>query len=103
MREPGEKGRGRQGHERVLRGGSWIDHGRNLRSANRNGNSPDKRNHNIGLRLAGASWGAGGSMNQHPVLFHWSLAGGRSPGLRCVSRPRAESLPVGRLISGAGT
>ncbi|MES9858747.1 MAG: SUMF1/EgtB/PvdO family nonheme iron enzyme [Sedimenticola sp.] len=96
MSDPG-RGRAQQGHKRVLRGGSWINNGRNLRSANRNGNEPDERNDNIGLRLAGAL-GAGGSINQCPVPFRWSLIDGQSPGPRCVSRPSAESLPVGRLF-----
>jgi formylglycine-generating enzyme required for sulfatase activity len=39
---------------RVLRGGSWNNNGRNVRSANRNGNDPGNRNHNIGLRLSRA-------------------------------------------------
>jgi len=66
---------------------------------NRNANSPDNRNHNIGVRLAGALW-AGGSINQRPVLFRWFIvASGQSPGPRCVSRRNAESPPVGRLIS----
>jgi len=96
------KGRVQKGHKRVLRGGSWLNNGRNLRSANRNANAPDNRNHNIGVRLAGALW-AGGSINQRPVLFRrLSTAGGQSPGPRRVSRPQAESLPVGRLISELG-
>jgi len=37
---------------RVLRGGSWINNGRNARSANRNRNEPDNRNNNTGFRLA---------------------------------------------------
>jgi len=93
------KGRVQKGHKRVLRGGSWNNNGRNLRSANRNANSPDNRNHNIGVRLAGALW-AGGSINQRPVLFRWFIvASGQSPSPRCVSRRNAESPPVGRLIS----
>jgi len=48
------KGTRRQNSKRVLRGGSWINNARNLRSANRNANTPDNRNHNIGFRLAGA-------------------------------------------------
>jgi hypothetical protein len=100
MREPGNRGSGRKGHKRVLRGGSWNNNGRNLRSANRNANAPDERNHNIGVRLAGAL-GAGGSLNQHPVLFQSPPVAGRSPGPRCVSRPFAESLPVGRPYFGA--
>ncbi len=43
-----------QNQQRVLRGGSWINNGRNLRSAYRNANTPDNRNNNIGFRLAGA-------------------------------------------------
>jgi len=38
----------------VLRGGSWINNGRNVRSAQRNHNTPDNRNNNIGFRLARA-------------------------------------------------
>ncbi|MES9905940.1 MAG: SUMF1/EgtB/PvdO family nonheme iron enzyme [Sedimenticola sp.] len=36
---------------RVLRGGSWINNPDNLRSANRNRNTPDNRNNNIGFRV----------------------------------------------------
>ena len=99
------KGRAHLGRKRVLRGGSWINNGRNLRSANRNGNQPDDRNHNIGLRLAGALW-AGGSVNQRPVLFQPSLVVvGQSSGPQRVSKHPirvlvAESLPAGRPIHG---
>ncbi len=41
---------GQQGENRVLRGGSWINNGRNCRSANRNGNLPENRNDNVGFR-----------------------------------------------------
>ncbi|MFO0452036.1 MAG: SUMF1/EgtB/PvdO family nonheme iron enzyme [Pseudomonadota bacterium] len=37
---------------RVLRGGSWNNTAVNARSANRNNNTPDNRNTNIGVRLA---------------------------------------------------
>ena len=37
---------------RVMRGGSWNNNGRNVRSAYRNHNSPGNRNDNIGFRLA---------------------------------------------------
>ncbi len=59
MYNPIHKGRVHKGHKRVLRGGSWNNNGRNLRSANRNANTPDNRNRNIGLRLAGALWTGG--------------------------------------------
>jgi formylglycine-generating enzyme required for sulfatase activity len=39
------------GSNRVLRGGSWNNNGRNCRSANRNNNEPSNRNNNIGFRL----------------------------------------------------
>ena len=34
------------------RGGSWNNNARNCRVANRNNNTPDNRNNNLGLRLA---------------------------------------------------
>ncbi|HMW17504.1 MAG TPA: SUMF1/EgtB/PvdO family nonheme iron enzyme [Accumulibacter sp.] len=42
------------GDHRVLRGGSWNNNGRNVRSANRNWNEPGNRNDTIGFRLAPA-------------------------------------------------
>ena len=51
-----------KGSNRVNRGGSWNNNGRNCRSANRNRNTPDNRNNNLGFRLAatppGPSWKA---------------------------------------------
>ncbi|NLX12795.1 MAG: hypothetical protein GXY44_03965 [Phycisphaerales bacterium] len=35
----------------MLRGGSWNNHPRNCRSANRNRNNPDNRNNNNGFRV----------------------------------------------------
>ncbi|WP_211251845.1 formylglycine-generating enzyme family protein [Desulfobacter vibrioformis] len=40
------------GENRVLRGGSWNNNARRLRSACRNRNTPSNRNNNIGFRLA---------------------------------------------------
>lgn len=37
---------------RVIRGGSWNNKPRNVRSANRNRNNTDNRNNNVGFRLA---------------------------------------------------
>ena len=47
-------GAGQSGVNRVIRGGSWNNHARNVRAANRNGNSPDIRNDNLGVRLSRA-------------------------------------------------
>jgi formylglycine-generating enzyme required for sulfatase activity len=38
----------------VVRGGSWNDNARNVRSAYRNRNEPGNRNDNLGFRCAGA-------------------------------------------------
>lgn len=38
-------------HSGVLRGGSWNNNATNLRSANRNNNTPDNRNNSIGFRV----------------------------------------------------
>ena len=37
---------------KVLRGGSWNNNMRNVRSSNRNRNRPDNRNNNVGFRCA---------------------------------------------------
>ncbi|MGC2221792.1 MAG: SUMF1/EgtB/PvdO family nonheme iron enzyme, partial [Methylocella sp.] len=37
---------------RVVRGGSWNNNPQNLRSANRNRNTTDNRNNNLGFRVA---------------------------------------------------
>lgn len=98
------QGRQRLSQNRVLRGGSWINKPQNLRAANRNNNTPDNRNQNNGLRLAGAltivADAIGGSLNQLPDRFH---LGGQTQDPRHVSRqyrrnPLAQSLPVGRLF-----
>ncbi|MEI7955327.1 MAG: SUMF1/EgtB/PvdO family nonheme iron enzyme [Verrucomicrobiota bacterium] len=47
------------GSNRVGRGGSWRNGGSNCRSANRNRNTPDNRNNNIGFRVAAAPAGMG--------------------------------------------
>jgi Sulfatase-modifying factor enzyme 1 len=39
------------GPNRVIRGGSWNNDAQNLRSANRNNNTADNRNNDLGFRL----------------------------------------------------
>jgi len=56
------------GGNRVLRGGSWNDNGRNVRSANRNTNEPGNRNHNIGFRLAPAQASVKPALDQMTIL-----------------------------------
>ena len=39
------------GSNRVLRGGSWNNNAQNVRTANRNNNTPSNRNNNNGFRV----------------------------------------------------
>jgi hypothetical protein len=92
-------------HWRVLRGGSWDNNGRNLRSANRNHNHPDNRNHNIGFRLSSAFGNAieqplkKGYPNQPFIRFCDALAiqlHKQTQGRWCASSDRERS-PLCRL------
>jgi hypothetical protein len=83
----------------VLRGGSWNNKSRNLRSANRNNNNPANTNNNVGFRCAqqsfhlstfldrkgcsagmpsafppwyGGQWAAGAKERKHCSLSPWS-------------------------------
>ena len=96
-------GSGLEGPKRVLRGGSWINHARNTRSANRNANDPGNSNDNTGLRLARAQRWAGRPpltrpLSRPPVVDRRQKASGpgsasseqqlfgeRSPGARPLS------------------
>ncbi|MBI5408246.1 MAG: SUMF1/EgtB/PvdO family nonheme iron enzyme [Nitrospirae bacterium] len=51
MCSSGHNLRGQVKYNRVLRGGSWNNNPRNIRTANRNRNNPDNRNNNNGFRL----------------------------------------------------
>jgi len=88
------------GTNRVLRGGSWINNGRNTRSANRNANTPDNRDNNIGFRFAPAQSLADAALDQMIILSlvrhiaRWQKANA----LRCVSRLCVERLPEWRPV-----
>ncbi|WP_394699443.1 hypothetical protein [uncultured Desulfobacter sp.] len=61
------------------RGGSWNNNPRNVRAANRNRNSADNRNSNMGFRLCFAPSPAK-SAGQRIFLFPWK--GNKEGGLR---------------------
>ncbi len=94
-------GRGHKGSKRVIRGGSWNNTARNVRSAYRNWNEPGIRNDNLGFRLARAQQRVGWPAPDPTSVRSSRLAGGRKvPGRRCVGRrrrSRAEGSPALRL------
>ena len=51
----------------MVRGGSWNNKPRNLRSANRNRNTADNRNNNLGFRLAQSTHAAIGRARSRAV------------------------------------
>ena len=53
------------GSNRVIRGGSWNNNARNLRSANRNNNPPSNRNNNVGFRLVSTFFRESGVQGLH--------------------------------------
>jgi formylglycine-generating enzyme required for sulfatase activity len=60
-----------EGESRVLRGGSWFDYGRDVRSAGRRRNEPAVRHGSHGLRLARgrtAGQGSGGAGQSRPKV-----------------------------------
>lgn len=81
---------------RVLRGGSWNNNGRNVRSANRNRNEPGNRNDNIGFRLALAQASKLPALDQMTLLSAASRRQ-KAHALRQAGRHPAERLPRWRL------
>lgn len=71
-------GEGRSENDRVLRGGSWINNGRNCRSANRNNNDPSNRNNTIGFRLARAQHAVGMGVRDQ-TFIPFSFVGCNNP------------------------
>jgi hypothetical protein len=84
------------GDNRVLRGGSWNNNGRNVRSANRNRNEPGNRNDNNGFRLALAQASVQPALDQMTLLSAASRRQ-KANALRQAGRLPAERLPKRRL------
>jgi hypothetical protein len=92
------------GSQKALRGGSWNNDPRNVRSANRNHNHRDNRNQNLGLRLVLSFMGnisvRGHSLPREPkrlpeLLQYLQLcviSSGELQGAQCVSRTRLDGL-----------
>jgi hypothetical protein len=79
----------------VLRGGSWNNNAQNVRSANRNNNTPGNRNNNNGFRLASAQTPAVAAVDQmtiQPVVHPHHGEKPMPPGMLVGS---AERLSVG--------
>ena len=85
---------------RALRGGSWINNARNARSAYRNENDRDRRNHNIGFRLALSLMAGldGLGMNQGGVRPGGCKAAGKPQGPRGAGRAAAAVLRPERSL-----
>ncbi len=89
-----------EGENRVMRGGSWDNNGRNARSAIRNRNDPANRNDNLGFRLARAQHAVGMSVNDQIVILSCrKKLVSKKQGRRCVStlggyRGKARRLTV---------
>jgi hypothetical protein len=81
---------------RVLRGGSWINNGRNARSAYHNANDPGNRNDNIGFRLAPARTTVDAPFDQTALRSAGPDRRRKAKALRRVSRLGIESPPERR-------
>jgi len=79
---------------RVIRGGSWNNNARNCRPANRNRNTPENRNNNLGFRVAAAQPARWIPHRTGPV-FHLSRSGSPRSGERSLGLPRAGSIREG--------
>ena len=80
---------------RVLRGGAWNNNPDNLRSANRNNNTPDNRNNNIGLRCVVVSESARRCLARGANLARCGVGNWPAPPvprshLNCPPRPRSN-------------
>jgi hypothetical protein len=71
-----------------VRGGSWINDARNVRSAYRNDNQRGNRNHNLGFRVALSSTGGTAWMRRARPWTRWRIQRRAANRLLCVkARP----------------
>jgi hypothetical protein len=91
--------RSKRGANRVVRGGSWNNNGRKVRSAIRNRNEPDNRNDNIGFRLSLAQRVVGmGAYDQIVIRSCGQLqAKSKAAGMSVIAWNGCERLPDGRF------
>jgi RNA-directed DNA polymerase len=94
-----------QGSNRVNRGGSWNNNASNCRSANRNNNSPDNTNNNLGFRPI-AQQPVDSAAEQEGIPF--PLAGQKRngpPGAGSGAQMRAANVPgrVSRVCHSLGS
>ena len=101
--------RGKRGDNRVIRGGSWNNDAHNCRSAYRNNNRPDNRNHNLSFRLSSSRQrpdAARPRMRRQRQRPH-PMPRTRSPSKQgtnrtcpaAVGRPRGSNTAAGHTIS----
>jgi hypothetical protein len=85
------------GSNRVKRGGSWNNNANNCRVANRNNNSPDNSNNNLGFRLVSTTHGKDALSHPRPPVpraggdEHGTSEGASTP-TRTVSGERPGGL-----------
>ncbi|NOT60533.1 MAG: SUMF1/EgtB/PvdO family nonheme iron enzyme [Acidobacteria bacterium] len=75
------------GSNRVNRGGSWNNNAVNCRSANRNRNTPGKRDNNLGFRLVSTQ-----HCRWRKRLRTWRACKRFSPGLACLRQRLSDNL-----------
>src|SRR5207245_9754847 len=91
-----------RGWATVLRGGSWNNNPINLRTTNRNNNTPDNRNNNIGFRCASESPNLGAMPSLHGGRHDRGKPHARSRLATAASRRDLPRRPVSKPEPNAG-